>query len=45
MQMPSDEKNHLGIVQSFVVFQIYLHANKLVNIEIVISDTNNVINA
>jgi len=42
MSIPADKNHHLGIVQSYVVFQIYLYANKLVNIEIVISDTNNV---
>jgi hypothetical protein len=43
MQLPSNEKNSLGIVQNFVVFQIFIYSPKLFNIEIIISDTLKVI--
>jgi len=42
MQIPNNEKLSLGIVQSFVVFQVFLVASKLINIEITVSDTNKV---
>ena len=44
MQIPSNEKLNLGIVQSYIVFQIYLFSSNTVNIEIVISDTLKVFN-
>jgi len=44
MQIPSNEKLNLGIVQSYIVFQIYLFSSNTVNIEIVISDTVKVFN-
>jgi hypothetical protein len=43
MQLPSNEKNTLGIVQNFVVFQLFIYSPKLFNIEIIISDTLKVI--
>jgi hypothetical protein len=43
MQTPNNEKVSLGIVQGYVVFQAFLIANKLINIEIAVSDTNKVI--
>jgi len=43
MQIPKDDKLCLGIVQGYIVFQAFLLANKLINIEIAVSDTNKVI--
>ncbi len=40
MQIPNSDKNFLGIVQSYLVFQIYLFSPKSFNIEIAISDTS-----
>lgn len=42
MQIPKDEKTFLGIVQSYVVFQIYIFSPKSLSIEIAISDTTKV---
>jgi hypothetical protein len=42
MQIPSNDKNHLGIVQSYIVFQIYVFSPKSFSIEIAISDTSKV---
>jgi hypothetical protein len=39
MQLPSNEKNALGIVQNYVVFQLFIFSPKLFNIEITITDT------
>jgi hypothetical protein len=40
MQIPTSDKQSLGIVQSYIVFQIYLFSPKGFNIEITISDTS-----
>ena len=42
MQIPNNDKLNLGIVQGYIVFQAFLFANKLINIEIAVSDTNKV---
>lgn len=42
MQIPQSDRNSLGIVQSYLVFQIYLFSSKLFIIEIGISDTSKV---
>jgi hypothetical protein len=40
MQIPENEKQSLGIVQSYIVFQIYVFSPKSFSIEIAISDTS-----
>ena len=40
MQIPSNDKQFLGIVQSYLVFQILVFAPKSLSIEIAISDTS-----
>jgi hypothetical protein len=42
MQIPKDDKLSLGIVQSYIVFQIYIFTPKSLSIEIAISDTSKV---
>lgn len=42
MQIPTTEKQYLGIVQSYIVFQLYLFSPKSFSIEIAISDTSKV---
>jgi hypothetical protein len=42
MQLPDNDKNSLGIVQSYIVFQIFIFSPKLFNIEIGITDTTKV---
>ncbi len=42
MQLPTSEKTTLGIVQSHVVFQIYLFSSNSISIEIMFSDTSKV---
>jgi len=44
MQIPETEKKSLGIVQSYIVFQMFVFSSKLFNIEIGISDTSKVFN-
>ena len=39
MQIPTSEKQNIGIVQSHLVFQIYLFSSNAVNIEVVFADT------
>jgi hypothetical protein len=43
MQIPSNDKNSLGIVQSYIVFQLFVFSPKSLSIEIAISDTSKVI--
>ena len=43
MQIPSNDKQSLGIVQCYIVFQLYLFSPKLFTIEISVSDTSKVI--
>jgi hypothetical protein len=42
MQIPQSDRNSLGLVQSYLVFQVYLFSSKLFIIEIGISDTSKV---
>jgi hypothetical protein len=42
MQIPGNDKNSLGIVQSYIAFQIYVFSPKSFSIEIAISDTSKV---
>jgi len=42
MQIPQTEKQNLGIVQSHLVFQIYLFSSNSIHLEVVFSDTNKV---
>jgi len=44
MQLPESDKNSLGIVQSYIVFQVFIFSSKLFNIEIGITDTSKVNN-
>jgi len=44
IQIPPNEKITLGIVQGYIVFQIYVFSLKSFSIEIFISDTSKVIN-
>jgi hypothetical protein len=44
MQIPPNDKTTLGIVQSYIVFQIFLFSPKAFGIEIAISDTSKVKN-
>ena len=43
MQSPKSDKESLGIVQSYIVFQLYIFSVKSFGIEISISDTSKVI--
>jgi len=38
IQSPNNEKHVLGILQNFLVFQVFIFSPKLFNIEITISD-------
>jgi len=42
MQIPINDKNALGIVQSYIVLQMFLFSPKSLGIEIAISDTSKV---
>lgn len=42
MQIPKKPKDNLGIIQSFIVFQLYLFSPKQFSIEIAISDTKKI---
>ncbi|MCQ2815992.1 MAG: DUF667 domain-containing protein [archaeon] len=42
MQTPSNEKNSLGLIQSFLLFQINIESLKIFTIEIAITDTSNI---
>ena len=42
MQIPNNDKITLGIVQSYIVFQMFLFSPKSFGIEIAISDTSKV---
>lgn len=42
MQIPSNEKISLGLIQSYIMFQIYIESLKIFTIEISITDTSNI---
>jgi len=42
MQIPNNDKITLGIVQSYIVFQMFLFSPKSFGIEIAITDTSKV---
>lgn len=44
MQIPQSDRSSLGLVQSYLVFQVFLFSSKLFIIEIGISDTSKVNN-
>jgi len=44
MQSPENDKTNLGIVQSHLVFQIFLISGNSINIDVVFSDTMKVNN-
>jgi len=42
IQFPSNEKQELGLVQHFLVFQIFIPLGTPFSLEVVITDTSNV---
>jgi len=42
MQFPSNEKQELGLVQHFLVFQIFIPLGTSFSLEVTITDTSNV---